>query len=89
MPPPPPPGFGPSDPNRDYQLLAGDEAEAEAAQQPRKHAAAGRLFALASGEVLPLCAGTLLLLVSAVAQIAVPRLAGALSGSAALNPAAG
>lgn len=72
--PPPPPGFGPhTNPNRDYQLLAGDEAEAE---QHASQVSAGRLFRLASGEAWVLCGATLLLLVASLAQIAFPKLAG-------------
>lgn len=67
MPPPGPPPFRGSDPNRDYQLLASDDAEA--AQQAGKQLSASRLFSLARQEVWPLAAGSFALLVGAAAQV--------------------
>ena len=65
MPPGPPPFRG-GDPNRDYQLLASDDAEA---QQAGKQLSASRLFGLARQEVWPLAAGSLVLLIGAAAQV--------------------
>lgn len=78
MPPPPSP-WGSRDPNRDYQLLvASDEEEAAESegQQQHKPPGPGRLLALARDEAWALTGASLVLLVSSLAQVAFPKLAG-------------
>jgi hypothetical protein len=61
------------DPNRDYQLLAGDDAEA---QEAAKAVRPGRLLSLARDEAWVLTLASLVLLVASVGQVAFPKLAG-------------
>ena len=74
--PPPRHAWGPGDPNRDYQLLAGDDAEAQQRDGRAKQVAAGRLFRLAREEAWTLALASLVLLVASVGQVAFPKLAG-------------
>jgi hypothetical protein len=73
MPPPPPPWVR-GDPNRDYQLLPADDAEAAA--QQAKPVAPGRLFQLARPELWRLAVASLFLLAGSLGQVAFPKLAG-------------
>lgn len=87
--PPPRHAWGPGDPNRDYQLLAGDDAEAQQRDGRAKQVAAGRLFRLAREEAWTLALASLVLLVASVGQVAFPKLAGDLIDVAIQQQAGG